>query len=212
MDTTLIFVRHGQSEANTKQYFAGHYDAPLTEIGHKQAKLMADYVGTHPISAIYASDLSRASDTASPIAHKFSIPIYKDSRFREINVGAWQKKNFEQLLQDELYLEWRKGAVSIVPEGGESIEDLYARVNEATEEIVSKHTGETIVIVTHATPIRVLKTRWLGLKLAELSSIESPPNASVTIVKYKSQGTQEITEYGENRFLGELSSAATTQM
>lgn len=212
MDTTLIFVRHGQSEANTKQYFAGHYDAPLTAIGLAQAKLMADYVVKHPISAIYASDLSRATDTALPIAHKLSISICKESRFREINAGVWQKMDFEHLLQDELYLEWRKGTVSIAPDDGESMEELFARVNEATEEIVSKHTGKTVVIVTHATPIRVLKTRWLGLPLSELFSIESPPNASVTIVKYRSQGTQEITEYGENRFLGKLSSAATTQM
>ena len=68
MGTHVIFVRHGQSDANVNKYFAGHTNAPLTAVGISQAEKMAEYLRKYPISAVYASDLSRAYYTAKPIA------------------------------------------------------------------------------------------------------------------------------------------------
>jgi len=212
MDTTLIFVRHGQSEANTEKYFAGHLDAPLTMLGHTQALRMADFLKGYPISAIYASDLSRAMDTARPIKDHFGLSIVPDRRLREVHAGEWQKKDFAYLKQNTLYQLWRTGADSVAPLGGESIRALFDRVDTAISEIATNHPGETVAIVTHATPIRVLKTKWFGVPLTLLETISSPPNASITIVKYRKDGTQEIVLDGENQFLGALSAAPTTQM
>ncbi len=212
MDTTLIFVRHGQSEANTDKYFAGHYDAPLTTLGLEQAEKMAEFLKEYPITAVFSSDLSRASDTALPIASYFGLSIKTDKRLREVHAGAWQQKSFSYLESNIDYKHWRTGASSFAPKGGEAIRDLFLRVDTATQEIVQNHPGETVAIVTHATPIRVLQTKWKHVPLSALSTISSPPNASVTIVCYKEDGTQEILLDGENRFLGALSKAATTQM
>lgn len=212
MDTQVIFVRHGQSKANTDNYFAGHLDAPLTALGMEQAERMADFVKTYPVTSVYASDLSRASDTARPIADFFNLPIITDKRLREIHAGEWQKQTFTVLDKNDTYLSWRTGEFPIAPKGGESIADLFTRVHAALAEIVAKHPGETIAVVTHATPIRVLKTEWMGVPLSKLRTISSPPNASVTIVNYKEDGRHEILLDGENSFLGELSKAVTTQM
>lgn len=212
MDTTILFVRHGQSEANVETYFAGHFDAPLTAVGRSQAAAMAAYIKQYPVSAIYASDLSRAMDTARPIADHFGLSVTADKRLREVHAGEWQKKDFSYLEKNERYIRWRTGVTPIAPRGGESIHDLFCRVDAAVSEIAAAHPGETLAVVTHATPIRVLKTKWQGVPLSELSTISSPPNASVTIVSYKEDGTMEITLDGENRFLGTLSKAVTTQM
>ncbi len=212
MNTTLIFVRHGQSEANTDKYFAGHYDAPLTALGLQQAEKMTVFLKNYPITAIFSSDLSRASDTALPIASHFRLSVVTDERLREVHAGHWQRKSFSYLDNNSDYMRWRTGASSYAPQGGESISDLFFRVDTAIQEIVQNHPGETVAIVTHATPIRVLKTKWQGVPLSELSNVSSPPNASVTIVIYKEDGTQEIIKDGENHFLGILSKAVTTQM
>ena len=212
MATKLLFVRHGQSEANTKSYFAGHLDAPLTETGRMQAKLMAEYVKTYPVSAIYASDLSRAFDTAAPIASFFDLPVFPDTRIREIHAGDWQGKTFDYLTKDADYNIWLTGSPSVFPSGGESIPDLFARADAFLTEILHKHPDKTVAVVTHATPIRVLKAKWLGIPLSEIVKVSSPPNASVTLVSCNADGTGEIRMEGENRFLGDLANAKTTKM
>lgn len=212
MGTHVIFVRHGQSDANVNKYFAGHTNAPLTAVGISQAEKMAEYLRKYPISAVYASDLSRAYYTAKPIADIFNLPVITDRRLREVNAGEWHAQNFSVLRQNETYMKWLTGRYPIAPKDGESIADLFKRVDSAITEIVSKHKGETIAIVTHATPIRVLKTKWDGVPLSQLTSIDSPPNASVTIVDYKDNGKVDIVLFGENSFLEELSAAATTQL
>ncbi len=212
MDTRLIFVRHGQSLANTDNFFAGHVDVPLTSLGREQARLMADFLKDYPIAAVYASDLCRCTETARPIAALLGLPVFTDARLREIHAGAWQKKDFLFLNANEDYKIWRTGKTSFRPHGGENMQQLFDRTRAAIEDIVKKHAGETVAVITHATPIRVLKTAWVGVPLSSLTAISSPPNASITIVNYKKDGTQAILLDGENRFLGELADAPTTQM
>ncbi len=212
VETKLLLVRHGQSEANTKKYFAGHLDAPLTETGRRQAEKMAEYVKSHPVSAIYASDLSRAYDTALPIGMRLDLPVRPDTRLREICAGEWQGRGFDYLYQNADYNVWLTGSSSVFPSGGESIPDLFLRADAFLTDILHRHEGETVAVVTHATPIRVLKAKWLGIPISAIVSVASPPNASVTLVNCKKDGTGEILMEGENRFLGALAHAATTKM
>ena len=212
MDTTLIFVRHGQSIANTEKFFAGHIDVPLTDIGLRQAEKMADFLKGFPINAIYSSDLIRCTETARPISSHFGIDFIQDARLREVNAGCWQRKGFDFLNASADYKVWRTCTTDFRPEGGENMRDLWERVYAAICEILEKHKGETVAVVTHATPIRVLKTGWVGVPLSSLSQIDSPQNASITVVNYKENGKAEITLDSENSFLGALSAAPTTQM
>lgn len=212
MDTTLIFVRHGQSIANTEKFFAGHIDVPLTDIGLMQAEKMAGFLKKFPISAIYSSDLIRCTETARPIASHFSLPVNADMRLREAHAGVWQKKGFDYLTASKDYNVWRTATTDFRPEGGENMYDLLKRVYAAISEITEKHRGETVAVVTHATPIRVLKTMWEGVPLSALTAIGSPKNASITIVNYKENGDAEVILDSENSFLGDLSAAPTTQM
>lgn len=212
METNLLLVRHGQSEANTKKYFAGHLDAPLTETGRKQAEKMAAYVRTYPVSVIYASDLSRAFDTALPIGTSLSLPVVPDVRLREICAGEWQGKSFDYLYQNKAYNIWLTGDSDVYPTGGESIPDLFVRADAFLADILEKHPGETVAVVTHATPIRVLKAKWQNIPISEIKTVSSPPNASVTLVRCRKDGTGEILLEGENSFLGALAHAQTTKM
>ena len=95
MNTTFIIVRHGQSEANVKAYFAGRtVDSPLTELGHKQAEIMSEYVlKKYKIDAVYSSTLSRAVNTARTVADKLGLKVNEDGRLNEIDGGLWNNMN-----------------------------------------------------------------------------------------------------------------------
>ena len=98
--TRLILIRHGFSMANAEDRFAGYSDFPLSDIGHEQARLAAEYLfANEKIDKIYASDLLRAYHTAPPTAEKFGLPVIKEPRLREIYAGRWEGMKFEEILQ-----------------------------------------------------------------------------------------------------------------
>ena len=86
--TRILLVRHGESEGNVLGVFTGHSGYPLTENGHRQAKLTAEYIReNYPVEAVYSSDLPRAYQTAEHIARAFDLPVVTDCCFREIRAA-----------------------------------------------------------------------------------------------------------------------------
>ncbi|MBQ8577546.1 MAG: histidine phosphatase family protein [Clostridia bacterium] len=188
MATKLIFVRHGESEANADHRFTGQSNAyALTERGHRQAEAAAKWLDGEPIDAVYASDLRRAYDTALHIAHANNLPVRPDAGFREIFAGAWEGKKFDELpaLFPEDFGVWRTDIGRAVCTGGESVADLQKRVRAAVERVVRENPGRTIVIGTHATPIRVMQCIWQNISLSGMKDVPWVPNASITTVLYE---------------------------
>ena len=97
--TTVIFVRHGQSTANLERVFAGHTDAPLTDLGHKQAENTAKFLKNYPICAIYSSDLARSMQTAEPTGKLHHLPVIPDKELREIYAGEWEGRSYDELME-----------------------------------------------------------------------------------------------------------------
>ena len=88
--TTLLLVRHGFSEANKEDLFAGFYDAPLDERGILQAQLTAQYIQkNYNVAHVYASDLKRAYRTGETIAAYCDADITAVRDLREIFGGEW---------------------------------------------------------------------------------------------------------------------------
>ncbi len=204
--TRLIFIRHGYSKANEEKVFAGSYDTPLTELGIKQAELTAKYVyEKYAVDKIYSSDLKRASDTAMALCELCKKEPILSTRLREINGGKWEKKSYE-LLPIEYskdYFVWKSDIGRSVCTGGESVMELYERINYEVDRIISENEGKTVVIVTHATPIRVFTTRVLGYGYERTGDVEWVPNASVSEFVVKN-GKIEPVMLGENSFHGNL--------
>lgn len=213
--TTLIFVRHGQSTANLDHIFAGYTDAPLTELGHKQAELTAAYLDSYSIDHIYASDLKRAYQTAEHTANRRNMPIIAEPLFREIYAGEWEGMTFEAIAEQysESHEVWKKALYRAHPEGGESVVQLSDRIQKGVQRVLEKHRGETVAIFTHATPIRTLAWRWLGCdihvvdeKVLEVESrVNFCPNASVSIAEYEDDGSFRLICYGHGEHLKEFS-------
>lgn len=186
--TTLIFVRHGESEFNNIKSFAGQMNPSLTEKGKKQAQLMAQWLAAnYKVDYIYSSDLTRAYQTAEGLAERLQMGIVKNAQFREINGGQWQGENYSVIKEkfSEEYSVWLNDIAKARPPKGETVEELANRIIKETFRLKEMHKGENIVIVTHATPIRLLMT---FLQKGDISMAkETPwvPNASITVVVFK---------------------------
>ncbi len=186
MSTTLIFVRHGQSNANGSGFFAGQLDIDLSPRGLRQAELTGDYISkTYRVDAIYSSDLQRAYHTALPIAKACGAEIIKATQLREIFAGQWQGLCFDELQTRyfDSYGIWLNDIGKAHPTKGESVECLSSRIWNAVQEIANREQHKTVVIVTHATPIRAFLCRVRGLGLDQMKNIPWVSNASVSVVR-----------------------------
>ena len=204
--TTVIFVRHGQSTANLARVFAGHFDAPLTDLGHKQAENTAKFLQNYPISAIYSSDLARSMQTAEPSAKAHGLPIIPDRALREIYAGEWEGRSYDDLMEQYAasYTVWRTDCGRAHPDGGESTLELGTRIYREVERLIEKHKGECFAIFTHATPIRLMRAKWEGYPPEELKNVEFCANASVSVVEYGNNGNTNVLLCGYDEHQGDI--------
>ena len=203
--TRFIMIRHGFSVANLEKRFAGHSDFPLTDIGRLQAERCAEALKDEHIDAIYASDLSRAFETAIPVAKAHGLTVVPHKGLREIYAGEWEGKPFDELEKayGESYGIWKTDIGHAHPDGGESVRELSGRVLSTLAGIADMNEGKTVCIATHATPIRAVCTAAAGLDACEMASIPWVSNASISVFEYEN-GTLRAIEVNNALHLGEL--------
>jgi alpha-ribazole phosphatase len=168
--TNLVLIRHGETDWNAEGRWQGQADVPLNATGWKQAQQMARSLKSTGISAIYSSDLQRASQTAKVLADEIGVPVRLDSRFREIHQGEWQglllseiQAHYAHANQDRL-----RDPMSFSPPGGEPVAQVRARVLTAVQEILCQHLDETVAIVSHGFALAVLITHVKGQPFNQL--------------------------------------------
>ena len=204
--TKIILVRHGESEANRLGFFAGQIDVPLMEKGIQQAYSTGAYISqNYKVDKVYASDLKRAHKTGEIISRIINTELIVDKRLREINAGLWQDKKFDDLLVHyrDGYSCWLNDIGNCKCEGGESVKKLSERFFLALKEIAEVEEGKTVVVATHATPIRAMQCVLKGLPLSEMKNIPWVSNASITEILYENKDWFFIKE-DENDFLLDL--------
>lgn len=207
--TTIIFVRHGQSESNLAQVFTGQGDVSLTPLGLEQAERTAAYLRRYPIDCIYSSDLRRAMQTAGPTARMCGLPIIPDPQLREIAAGEWEGKRYETLRAEyaEAYAVWLNDIGRAHPTGGERVSELAARVWAAVDRIVREHRGGCVAVFSHATPTRAIGCRWFGYPVEEMARLRWVPNASVSVAEYADDGSIRVVQFGYDGHQGDSSTA-----
>ncbi len=205
--TRMIFVRHGESTGNLWKRFYGHTDGALTDRGAEQAKLTAEYLKDIHIDVAYASDLVRAYETGKIISAPHGLVPIPCVGLREIYAGEWEDCPFETLVDkfSESFGVWLTDLAASCPDGGESVAELAARVSDTVWKLAAENDEKTLLIATHATPIRALECEWRGLPLSAITSLTWVPNASVSIVDYDVKSHKIIpTIIGDASFMGGL--------
>ena len=203
--TRFILIRHGESEANRQGIFAGHIDPELMERGVRQAELTAKYIAeNYTVDAIYGSDLKRAYNTGKKLGELLGLDVTPDKRFREIYAGQWENKKFKDLpeLFPEDYGTWLNHIGFACCTGGESVKQLGERVMEGLNSIADENDGKTVVVATHATPIRVAQCIIQTGGTDEMENIPWVSNASFSIFE-REFGEWRVVSVNNNSHLGE---------
>jgi len=187
----LLLVRHGDTKLNSAKRFWGQTDVKLSAAGIKQAERLRDRLATQKIDTIYASNLSRALVTAEIIASRHQLDIITCAELGEINFGWVEGLTFEEIGQRYPKLAELLASWTIRPSfpGGESIDELNERVSKFLHNLEEHASEETILIVAHSGPLRLLVCNLLGigiqywrrirLDLASLSILETYPQGAL---------------------------------
>jgi ribonuclease H / adenosylcobalamin/alpha-ribazole phosphatase len=168
--TTTVLLRHGDTELSPEHRFSGIHDVPLSPAGTRQAQAAAFRLATGPrIDAVVCSPLQRALATATIAAGELGLTAAIDDDLRETNFGEWDGFTLAEIQQ-----RWPAAAAAWqsnpdrAPPGGESFADTAHRVNRACDRLLRQYGGQTVLVVSHVTPIKVLLCRALGVPLGTL--------------------------------------------
>ena len=156
----IVFVRHGQTASNRGGQLQGRFDAPLTAEGETQAKCLATALRHEPLARVLTSPLVRARATAEAIAAVLGLEVETDDRLVELDYGEWDQLRMLDI-PAEAWRKWRE-TVSFTPPGGESLEAVTARVVAFCDEQFSVAGDESVVAVSHVSPIKAAVCWALG--------------------------------------------------
>jgi glucosyl-3-phosphoglycerate phosphatase len=178
--TTLLLVRHGETDWNRDGRWQGHSDTQLNDAGREQARRVAGELGN--VDVIYSSDLARARETADIIAAQLGdLEVNVDRRLRERSFGAWEGRTASEIEAEfaEQHARWRAGN-GAGADDAEPFDAFGDRVRHFLEDLLAKHPGETVLVVAHGGSIRVIHALASGLDyVRDHRSIPGVPNCTV---------------------------------
>ncbi|MWV63444.1 histidine phosphatase family protein [Halorubrum sp. JWXQ-INN 858] len=180
--STILLVRHGETEWNAGGRIQGWAPVALAETGRREAERVATHLAdAYDVDAVVSSDLTRATETADAIADAVGATVETDRRLRERDFGVYQGLPsgtfFERFPELDL-LENGADAAAYTPESGESWLDVRRRVRAAAADLAAR--PGTVVAVTHVNPIRLLVGERTGRDVVESLTEIDADNCSVT--------------------------------
>ena len=174
----LYMVRHGITEWNATGRSQGQTDVPLSETGRVQARALAARFADSGLCAAYASDLSRASETAELALAGLDVPLTRTPSLREIALGEWEGLHLTQIASNypELRAQWQADPGGCRFPGGECLADVQARVGGFVDEVRERHAWEDrVAIFGHGFATLSYLCRVLGLPLARFRHLWLDP-------------------------------------
>ncbi|NPA26302.1 MAG: histidine phosphatase family protein [Chloroflexi bacterium] len=183
--TTLLLVRHGETDWNREGRYQGQADPGLNARGRAQAQALAHRLraaGWRP-QVIYTSPLRRAAETAAILNQAWQVPVRVDPRLMEIHQGAWQGLTVDEIARrwPQLFEAWERTPWAVRPPGGETLAEVRDRVYAAIDDIVQRHPNDIVLVVAHRIPLAMLKIRYQGHPPEQVRSLVVP-NAGYEVV------------------------------
>ena len=208
--TTRVFlVRHGATTLTAEDRFAGETDVQLSDEGREQARRLAARLSGEKVAAVFASPLGRTVETARILAEPLGCEFETRDGLREISHGHW-----EQLTRHEVEerfpaeaAEWDRDPYTFAPADGESGLAVTARALPVLVEIVRKHPGETVLVVSHKATIRLLVSSLLGFDARRYRDNLDLKPASLTIVDFKGPSMARLTLFNDTSHYAQLGNA-----
>ena len=203
----LHLVRHGRSEWNAAGRIQGHSNSDLDEVGRQQAQRVGRALARRPLKALYASDLTRAQQTAAGIREATGLDIQTDIRLRETNFGVLEGLTWEEAKQHqpEAYAAYMGRNYRYVVPNGESRWQTLERALEAFEALADRHPDQEIAVVSHGGLISFFLRYVIGIPYDAEHRFKTA-NASISTFDRKELGWRLLT-WGATSHLDELDDA-----
>jgi broad specificity phosphatase PhoE len=206
--TRVLLVRHGQSEGNAEGRFGGHTATPLSARGRRQAEATARALLEEKMTAIYSSDLSRAVETAMPLARLTGLDVEQSEAFRERSVGVMEGLTFEEAAEQhpEQYAALIRRDFDHVLLGGESYRQMLDRASLQLDRAIEHHRGGRLVVFSHTGTICILALHLMGaLDAPELKPVwVATANCGITRFELRADGFVRVLAVNDTRHLAGL--------
>ncbi|HEV7852281.1 MAG TPA: bifunctional RNase H/acid phosphatase [Mycobacterium sp.] len=200
--TRFLLLRHGQTELSAQRRYSGRGNPALTEVGLRQAEAAAQYLGQRGgIAAVITSPLQRAYDTAAKAAKALGLDVIVDNDLIETDFGEWEGLTFNEVAErdPDLHRRWLRDT-SINPPDGESFDSVSDRVQRARGRIISEYAGDTVLVVSHVTPIKTLLRLALDAGPSILYRLHLDL-ASLSIAEFYPDGASSVRLVNETSYL-----------
>ncbi len=193
MNTTVLLVRHGQTNSNITGFYMGWSDEDLNEVGYTQARRLSSRLARLPIASVYTSPLRRTYTTATILTKPHNLKPKVLDELIEIQFGDWQGLHIDDIQQKwpELWQQSRTDPSEMTMPNGESFLQVTERAIRAFEKIVQDNQGKQVAIVTHDVVIRVLVAHTLGVSNSIYRRFETL-NASLSVIRVMNSSSQLI--------------------
>ncbi len=200
----IILARHGVTEWNVGEIFRGRIDVELNETGVKQAELLAQYLSSVKVVAIYSSPLKRALKTAEIVSGYHQLEVEVTPSLVDFDYGEWQGLPQQTVKErySELYVKWSNYPEKVKMPAGESLDDVRNRTTGLINEIIAREYRGTVVLVAHRVVNKVLICTLLGLDNSHFWNIRQD-TCGITAFTFKN-GRFTLTRHNDTSHLKSL--------
>jgi probable phosphoglycerate mutase len=189
--TRLVLVRHAVT-AQTGPVLSGR--APgidLSERGREQAEALGARLAALTVDAVYASPIERTMQTAAAVACHHGLDVVELDGVVEADYGEWTGGTLAELAKTDLWKTVQRAPSRARFPDGESLAEMQVRMVAALEEVIGRHVGQLVVVVSHADPIKAAIAHYTGLHLDLFQRIVVSP-ASVTVFELSPYGAAMV--------------------
>jgi probable phosphomutase (TIGR03848 family) len=180
--TTILLVRHGQTPTTGRLLPGQARGLHLSDDGKKQAEAAAARIGKlERVTAIYASPLERARETAMPIARTRDLAVRIERGLMDLDVGRWTGERLDKVSKRPEWSSVQRHPSGFRFPGGESFMEMQTRMTGALARLVERHRGGVVVAVSHADPIKAALAHALGMHLDLFQRLNVSPGSITTI-------------------------------
>lgn len=197
--TTLYLVRHAEAEGNHDARFQGHTDGGISENGEKQLERLAWRFKNVPLYNVYSSPLRRAAQTAKAVNTYADLPIIFDRDLIEINGGAFEGVPFDELPKHfpEAFEQWSRRPHEFQAPGGESMRQVYERMQKVMHRLIHANMERTIAVVSHGCAIRNYICYITGVDFEDLNRVTWCDNTGVSRIDFDEKWHPKVRYTGD---------------
>lgn len=193
----MYLIRHGATPnnlADPPKVQGQHAVSDLSTEGHAQADATARWLADHPIRAVYSSPLTRAMQTAAPVAAAHGLTPQPVDGVRECDVGRWEGRTWAEVAREDAdnHQKFLENPAIHPYAGGENLNQLLNRTKPAIRALLENHLGELIVLVAHNVVNRSYLADAMGLPLAKARAV-TQANCGLNVVRYRDGEIKPIT-------------------